>query len=89
MPRLLCSLASGIVAIAFVLGGCAGAPSILDPQGPAARIAGLGWLLFILGGAIYLAVIGLLFLALFRQRPHLVEDAPASNEAKGTRGPSC
>jgi cytochrome c oxidase subunit 2 len=46
-----------------------GATSALDPAGPAAaRIAGLGWVLIGLGGAIYLVVMALLVAALLRAR---------------------
>jgi cytochrome c oxidase subunit 2 len=54
---------------AFALSGCDSPLSTLDPQGPAAaRIADLWWFLLALGGAVYLAVLGYLFFALFRRR---------------------
>ncbi len=54
---------------AYTLSGCAPETSVLDPHGPAAaRIAGLWWLLFGLAAVIFAGVIGLLLLALFRQR---------------------
>lgn len=58
----------------FLLSGCANAPSLVDPQGPAAaRIAGLWWLLFWMAMAVLLFVLAFLLLALFRRRPEAVE----------------
>lgn len=49
--------------------GCGGAPAIFDAAGDAAReINRLWWLLFGLGSAVYLAVMGYLLLALYRRR---------------------
>ncbi|MGH2522292.1 MAG: cytochrome c oxidase subunit II, partial [Anaerolineales bacterium] len=60
----LCSLLTGLL-----LSACAGAPSTLSPQGPAAaRIANLWWVLFGLGVAVWVFVMGVLFVALFRRR---------------------
>lgn len=57
-------------ALVLLLSGCANAPSILDPQGPAAaRIADLWWLLFWMAMAVLAFVLGFLALALFRRRP--------------------
>jgi cytochrome c oxidase subunit 2 len=57
--------------LALLLVGCAGSPSALDPQGPAAaRIAGLWWFLLGLGGFVYVAVVAFLLFALFRRRRH-------------------
>lgn len=59
----------GSAAIALLLSGCAQAPSVLDPQGPAAaRIAGLWWLLLGLALAVLGFVLVFLALALFRRR---------------------
>jgi len=45
-------------------------PSPLNPKGPAAgRIAGLWWLMMVLGGVTFLLVIGMLGWALWRNRP--------------------
>jgi cytochrome c oxidase subunit 2 len=54
----------------LVLSGCSNtAPSILNAKSPAAdEILGLTWLLFILGGIVYLAVMAYLLIALFRRR---------------------
>lgn len=54
----------------LLLNGCSNAPSILDPQGPAAaRIADLWWLLFWMAMAVLVFVFAFLTLALFRRRP--------------------
>ena len=83
MPRFVRSLASRIVAVSYLLSGCAGLPSPLDPQGPAAaRIAGLSWLLFGLGAAIYVAVVGFLLVALIRRQRNPSEDTPDSSDGK-------
>lgn len=75
---LLCAC-SGL----FLLAGCANAPSILAPQGPAAaHIANLWWLLFGLAMAVLLFVLGFLALALFRRRP-----AARADEAEPSAGP--
>lgn len=56
--------------------GCGAAPAIFDAAGQAAReINQLWWLLFGLGTAVYIAVMGYLLLALYRRRP-LTEGAP-------------
>jgi cytochrome c oxidase subunit 2 len=56
-----------LVSAALLLGGCA-APSALRPQGPAAeRIAELWWVMFGLASVIYVVVMALLLLALFRR----------------------
>jgi cytochrome c oxidase subunit 2 len=52
-----------------VLSGCAAETSILRPAGPAAaRIADLWWLMLGLATVIFIGVIGLLLMALFRRR---------------------
>lgn len=50
--------------------GCSdGAPSLLDPKGPAAaRITTLSWVLFVMGSLVYVAVMVFLISALFRRR---------------------
>jgi cytochrome c oxidase subunit II len=49
--------------------GCADAPASIAPQGPmAGEIARLWWILLGLGGAVYLAVMAFLGLALWRRR---------------------
>ena len=68
----------------LLLTGCANAPSILDPQGPAAaHIADLWWLLFGLALAVLIFVFTFLALALFRRRTAEV-DLQQSHQA-GTR----
>jgi cytochrome c oxidase subunit 2 len=53
----------------LLLSGCASEASVLRPSGPAAaRIANLWWLMLTLATIIFVAVIGLLLLALFRRR---------------------
>ncbi len=62
---------------AVLLAGCTTelTPSAFQTQGPAAeRIISLSWLLFGLGGVIYLIVIGLLVYALFRRRGDAAAD---------------
>lgn len=62
---------------ALLLGGCADAPSMLAPGGPAAaRIAGLWWLLFGMAMAVLAVVLVFLVLALFRRRPADMEERP-------------
>jgi cytochrome c oxidase subunit II len=73
--------------IALLASGCAtvsispsGTPSALQPQGPAAgHLASLWWLMFGLGAAIWLLVIGLMFAALARHRRGSSETAPDSH----------
>jgi cytochrome c oxidase subunit 2 len=53
----------------MLLAGCSEAPSTLDTRGPqAARIADLWWLMFGLAMAVFVLVVGLLAVALFRRR---------------------
>jgi cytochrome c oxidase subunit 2 len=53
----------------LLLAGCAGAPNMMAPQGPAAAaIANLGWLFFGLATLVALVVFGLFLYALFRRR---------------------
>ena len=58
-----------LLALGVLLGGCrGGVQSALDPSGPAAEtIAGLWWLMFWLGTAVFVAVVVLLGLALRRR----------------------
>lgn len=68
----------------LLLNGCANAPSILDPQGPAAaHIADLWWLLFWLALAVLVFVFAFLALALFRQRPAEID--PQRAQRAGAR----
>jgi len=63
--KLLAPLA---LLVAF-LSGCGEAPAIFDAAGQAAKqINSLWWLLFGLGSAVYIVVMGYLFLALYRRR---------------------
>ena len=59
-----------LLSLGILLGGCApDAPNMMDPKGAAAvAIANLGWLLFALGGAVYVGVMIFLFASLFRRR---------------------
>jgi cytochrome c oxidase subunit 2 len=58
-----------LCAIAPLLTACSGPASTLDPQGArAAEEARLWWVMFGLGTLVYVAVLGLLFYALFRSR---------------------
>jgi cytochrome c oxidase subunit 2 len=59
------------VGLLVLLASCSpAAPSIMDAKGPAARaIAQLGWLFFILGGIIFLAVMAYLAYALLSRNP--------------------
>lgn len=67
------------VALLALLSGCAAETSILRPSGPAAaRIADLWWVMFGLAMVIFVGVIGLLLLALFRQRDRAVQKPPAN-----------
>ncbi len=68
--RRICLIAvSGVL-----LGGCTGVPSSLDPQSPAAeQIARLWWVMFALGTIIWIGVVVLLLIGLFR-RQHNTED---------------
>lgn len=52
-----------------LLAGCESAPSALDPRGPrAADIAGLWWYMLIAGTAVFVIVMALLLIGLFRRR---------------------
>lgn len=60
---------------ALPLGGCEGIQAVLDPHGPsAARIADLWWLMFVLGSAVWLVVVGLAVYVLFGKRPQVSEE---------------
>jgi cytochrome c oxidase subunit 2 len=53
----------------MLLGGCANAPSMLDPKGPVAQqIAALWWLLFWMATAVFIVVMAYLLFALLRPR---------------------
>jgi cytochrome c oxidase subunit II len=76
-----------ILAIVLLANACAaanvslpGTPSALEPRGPAAsHLASLWWVLFGLGAAIWLLVIGLLLAALLRRRRGNCTTPPASH----------
>jgi cytochrome c oxidase subunit II len=71
--------AAWLIACAYVCAGCAEAPSILDPRGPAAReIANLWWILFGLAMAVYVAVLGFLYFAVTRRIE--IQDNPTPND---------
>lgn len=54
---------------ALALTACTGPENMLDPAGPAAgRIAGLWWYLFVLGTAVFIAVVALFTVPLVRRR---------------------
>jgi cytochrome c oxidase subunit II len=58
-----------LVASFALLAGCAGMPDRLSPQSSvAARIAGLGWVMFVLGTVIWIGVTVLLLAGLFHHR---------------------
>jgi cytochrome c oxidase subunit 2 len=63
------------------LAGCRGAQSALDPAGPqAGSTSGLWWLFFTVCGAVYVAVVVALLLALTRRKAH---DGSASASGAG------
>lgn len=54
----------------LLLSGCANAPSVLQPHGPAAaRLAELWWVLLSVAAIVFVIVMGLLAYALLRRRP--------------------
>ncbi|RIK57506.1 MAG: cytochrome c oxidase subunit II [Chloroflexi bacterium] len=68
LPLVRAVRLAGAALLLGILAGCSTAPSALEPQGPAAaEIAGLSRLLFVMGGAVYLAVMGFLGVALLRR----------------------
>ncbi|MBI4497556.1 MAG: cytochrome c oxidase subunit II [Chloroflexi bacterium] len=70
-----------LLGVAGMVSACRGPASTLDPAGPLAdRIATLHWIMFALGGAVYAAVLGLLFVAFLRAR-RPTEAAP--DDARG------
>jgi cytochrome c oxidase subunit II len=67
-----------LLAGAVAAGACSGNQNVFNPAGPAARdIAGLGWFLFAVCGAIYLLVMAALGWALVRPRRES-DDGPAT-----------
>lgn len=75
--------AGAVAAAGLLLGGCAGPPSTLDPQGPrAAEIAWLWWVMLAIATAVYLAVTALLLHGLLRSRP----DRPDGDGSPGRFG---
>lgn len=72
-------LLAACVLVAVALTGCDTAPSIFDAAGRAAtEINRLWWLLFGLGSAVYVAVMGYLLLALYRCRQPPTDNSVAS-----------
>jgi len=66
---LLSIFIGGILPILLASGCAQQAPSTLAPEGPAAlAIARLGWILFALGGAVFIAVTAFLFVSLYRRQ---------------------
>lgn len=67
--RSKCLFVIGIGLMGFVLEGCAGQPSTLDPKGPdAQQIANLWWLMFAIAAAVFAVVTVLLLIAIIRSR---------------------
>jgi cytochrome c oxidase subunit II len=74
------SLVVGSTVLALVLAGCSTNTYALDPAGPAAaRIADLWWLMFTLATLVFVGVMGLLLLALFRRRSTSEPEQPPAN----------
>src|SRR5262245_23422264 len=75
--QLALGLAGLAAAGAILLGGCAGAPSTLDPRGPeASRVATLWWLMFAVALVVFVVVTALLLIAVARaRRPEAQNDA--------------
>jgi cytochrome c oxidase subunit II len=58
-----------LLAVALLVGGCQGPEAFLDTAGPAAReIAWIWWVMFGLGTAVYVAVLGLVAVPIWRRR---------------------
>lgn len=73
----------GLFASALLLGGCANAPSVLAPAGPAAQtLSTLWWVLLGIATIVFVVVMGLLSFALFRRRK---EGGRAGNTVGGSR----
>lgn len=63
----------------LALTACTSNTSIMNPQGPAAaRITWLGWFLIIAGSVVFVLVMGLLGVALFRRRQSPEQSPPSS-----------
>lgn len=63
------ALLAGLAAGAWLSSGCAAAPSVLRPRGPAAgQMATLWWGLFVVAVIVFVFVMGLLAYALWRRR---------------------
>ncbi len=76
---------SAWVLIACVLTGCGDSPAMFDAAGPAAQeINRLWWLLFGLGSAVYVVVVGYLLLALYRRRQPLADGGLAEGGSTRT-----
>jgi cytochrome c oxidase subunit 2 len=69
MSAARAAAALALLTAALANGGCRGHQSMFNPQGPAAAsIAGLGWMLLTLCGAVYVAVMIALMIAITRRR---------------------
>jgi cytochrome c oxidase subunit 2 len=74
-----------LLACALLIGGCASMPAVLEPRGsPASQIAGLGWVMLGLGALIWIGVIVVLWVGLFRGRagPGLYQPLPATENRR-------
>jgi cytochrome c oxidase subunit II len=75
--------AGWLAAVVLLLGGCAGSPSMLDPQSPQAdHISALWWLMFAMAAAVFLIVTGLVVVAVVRRRRR---DAEATTPTRDRR----
>ena len=73
----------GMILLGFLPAACARSPSIMNPGGPAAAtIARLGWIVFALGGAVYLGVMLLLLIALFRRRNRDLQEQQQAGDGR-------
>lgn len=67
----------GLGIVGFLLAGCAGQPSPLDPKGPDARqTANLWWLMFAVAAVVFIVVTVLLLIAIIRARRAQAEVNP-------------
>src|SRR5262245_27848572 len=82
-PPAKTHIAVALGTIAWCLTGCAGVQSALDPAGPqAARISHLWWLMLADCSAVFILVLGVLLLAVFRPRR---SDTPGGDPAARRR----
>ncbi|MHB8627474.1 MAG: cytochrome c oxidase subunit II [Aggregatilineales bacterium] len=69
-----------VILIGVLMGGCSGQLSILDPHGPSAdRIATLTWILFGTATVVFIIVVAILLVAIFRRRQTQGELPPAND----------